>query len=526
MADSSIGATPYASYFQQRLRSRARKTARIGKSGISVITAVYSKTNVGFFLETAESIRAQTLAPDEWIVLSHGPISDELSTVLERLQSEKLLKRLTLKKNLGIQGGLRHCLEHSRGEFVLSLDADDLLTPDAIALLAEATDRSSGVQVLYSDEDIFVNGAPVHPFYRPAFDPVHLFSHSYVWHCILFRRSTALELGVYTDVRTEYAQDWDLLIRFVRAGHIPMHVPEVLYHWRHHASSLSNSGQLFDGSIASVKACLNSVAAGEHQHLLKVEEYPIGPAGSDYYLRRTATNLPRCLLVQISGSEKARPSEASKNVFSRKVHVRMDRGAASVRALREIAESNHEPFIAVFNGTVSDIEDLGVLQAFKHLELIASVQVVSGMIVNKLGVVLQGSVVRAEGEFIDITAGRPGIAINAHMFNVWKPHCIDLPCQDLMIVRRDFLIAALSTAPSNFPLRALSWWLGRTAILTGGQIAFEPLFMGFVSDDAELLGDPPASLSRAEQVFGPTEFDDSPARGLSRIAAMSKRHVL
>lgn len=524
MANSLQSAIPYASYFERHLEGRLAKAPTDRNTPISVITTVYFKTNVALFLETAKSIKAQTVTPHEWLVLSHGPISDDLSTALERLRDEGVLRWLTLDKNLGIQGGLRYCLEQATGEFVLSLDADDLLTPDAIALLSDAAAESPETLAFYSDEDILVDDVPVHPFYRPAFDPVHFFSHSYIWHCILFHRATALELDVYTNAQTEYAQDWDLLIRFVRAGHEPGHVPEVLYHWRHHQSSLSNSGSLFDGSVRSVKGCLDAIRLGDYADLLSIEEYPIGPPASDFYLRRSASNVPPCLLLTMSDSDDM-PGGIEKDVFSRSAHVQADRGTKGLHALKEAIEDSSEALVCLRNDTVSDFEQLGILQAFKHFELVPSVQVVSGMLSSKLGTVVHGPVVRLDGRFSDLSAGRPAIGNNAHMFNIWKPHCVDLPCLDLMIARREFLLDALAAAPANLALRSLAWWLGRTAYRTRQRVAFEPLFMGFVTDETKLTGDPPASLSRAEAAFGPSDLHGSPPRGLSRIAGMSSHHT-
>ncbi|AZO70241.1 MAG: glycosyltransferase [Mesorhizobium sp.] len=525
MVNSPQSAIPYASYFEQHLESRLASAPTDPKVSISVVTTVYIKTNVALFLETAKSIKAQTVTPHEWLVLSHGPISDDLSTALERLRDEGALRWLTLDKNLGIQGGLRYCLEQATGKFILSLDADDLLTPDAIALLSDAAAESPETLVFYSDEDILVDDVPVHPFYRPAFDPVHLFSHSYIWHCILFHRATGLELNAYTNARTEYAQDWDLLIRFVRAGHEPGHIPEILYHWRHHRSSLSNSGSLFEGSVSSIKGCLDAIRLGDFADLLSIEEYPIGPPASDFYLRRSASNVPSCLLLTMSDSDGVPSADIEGDVFCRSAHVRVDRGINGLHALKGAIEDSGETFVCLRNDTVTDFEELGILQAFKHLELVPSVQVVSGMLSSKLGMVLHGPVVRFDGKFSDLSAGRPATGNNAHMFNIWKPHCVDLPCLDLMIAGRDFLLDALAAAPANLALRSLSWWLGRTARLTKQRVAFEPLFMGFVTDETKLTGDPPASLLRAEAAFGPSDFHGSQPRGLSRIAGMSGRHM-
>src|SRR5207245_216648 len=59
-------------------------------------------------------------------------------------------------------------------------------------------------------------------------------------------RDLALELGVYGDDAAKGCHDWDTFFRFVRTGHAPVHVPEVLYSWRMHPQSCS--GNVFSKS--------------------------------------------------------------------------------------------------------------------------------------------------------------------------------------------------------------------------------------------------------------------------------------
>src|SRR5207244_1235227 len=130
---------------------------------ISLLTTVYEGTDPALFRETAAAVIAQTRPATEWIVLAHGPIHPDLAATLHALEAKGVIRFLRHEVNLGIHGGLRFCLEHATGDFVLSLDADDLLTRDALAVLADAVRSNPERRIFYSDEDHLINGVPAHP---------------------------------------------------------------------------------------------------------------------------------------------------------------------------------------------------------------------------------------------------------------------------------------------------------------------------------------------------------------------------
>jgi glycosyltransferase involved in cell wall biosynthesis len=170
---------------------------------ISVITAVYEKTDPALFAETASSVESQTCAPKEWIVLAQGALSPELERFLRQRETEGAIRLLRKEVNTGIQSGFRLCLEAATGDFVLPLDHDDLLTPDALSVFTTAAARNPRVNIFYSDEDLLIGDTVRHPYYRPDYDPVLLLEHSYIWHAMIFNRLKAIELGTFTEAKAE-----------------------------------------------------------------------------------------------------------------------------------------------------------------------------------------------------------------------------------------------------------------------------------------------------------------------------------
>ena len=181
----------------------------------SILTSVYSRTPAPYFELTARSLLEQRHADFEWIVLENGPVSDEVARVLDRIAADPRVTRFACAENAGILGAMRRCLARAARGFVVPLDADDVLEPDALEVLAGAIDREQA-DFVFSDEDHLIGDRAHAPFLRPGFDPVLNIEGSYIWHPCAFSRERALELGVYSDDGAEYCHDWDTSRPFQR----------------------------------------------------------------------------------------------------------------------------------------------------------------------------------------------------------------------------------------------------------------------------------------------------------------------
>jgi hypothetical protein len=208
-----------------------------------------------------------------------------------------------VEHNIGIAEGMRYCLERATCDYVVPVDSDDVLSLDAFRRIASSLALKPQPAFVFSDEDTIDNGRLASPNRRAAFDPILNTCDSYIWHLCAFRRSKALELGAYSDTRAEYCHDWDTISRFSGAGERIQHIPHILYHWRTHAQSSSNSGSVNIRSLNSVKSVIErTIAKQKNPHLYEVGFFPIS-RGVDQYamLRRPVMPMRICLLYLHGG---------------------------------------------------------------------------------------------------------------------------------------------------------------------------------------------------------------------------------
>ena len=485
----------YAAFIEADVASRGRdwKLGTGEVPTVSILTTVYIKTSAVLFEETARAVRRQTRRPREWLVLVHGPIPNDLDNALSRFALEGLVTVLREEVNLGIQGGLRHCLEAASGDFILSLDADDILTSDAIQVLTSAAARDPSAAILYSDEDLLIEGEPKHPFYRPDFDPVLLTGTSFVWHAILFRRDIGLQIGAYTSAEAEYAQDWDVLVRFHAVGHRPVHVPAVLYHWRQHASSLSNSGTLFEGSVRSVKGVLGDLRdASPIGSRLQIADYPANLGQASLYLERVPVDAPPLHIVRIARSDLSRSNPSVRPVADLPNARWSDIEEASLEAIGRAVAEGSEHLVLLIGDAVSALDVQGYWQALKHIEMHPSCVAVGGPVIDGEGRIVRGPLVAVHGELVDETAGRLrsdtgpfSLGLQAHAVTGMGPDCL--------LMRREALLDLVASRPPGPTLGAFAMWLACRAHDRGEMIVYEPLFAvlgkaeSLVGETAEML---------------------------------------
>lgn len=145
--------------------------------------------------------------------------------------------------NAGIVAASNDALAMARGEFVVLLDHDDMLHPDALELVDEALQANPRADWAYTDEDkLDANGHHTGPFFKPDWSPERLRTQMYTCHLSVLRRSLVEEAGGF-DPDFEGSQDWDLILKVTERARDVVHVPRVLYHWRMLKSSAAGGGE-------------------------------------------------------------------------------------------------------------------------------------------------------------------------------------------------------------------------------------------------------------------------------------------
>jgi GT2 family glycosyltransferase len=209
----------------------------------SIVTPVY-ETPAGVLRAMLRSVRRQRFRDWELCLVDDASSRPHVAAVLEAAQRRD--PRIRVKRrseNGGIVAASNEALEMARGEFVVLLDHDDKLHPDALTFVAEALDDEPEADYLYTDEDK-IDRAGLHfgPFCKPDWSPERMRTQMYTCHLSVLRRSLVEEVGGF-DPAFEGSQDWDLVLKVTERARRVVHIPRVLYHWRAIETSTAGGGE-------------------------------------------------------------------------------------------------------------------------------------------------------------------------------------------------------------------------------------------------------------------------------------------
>lgn len=189
--------------------------------------------------QTMESIFAQKYPNFEVIIVNDGSIAPTVETLLEGLDLSRL-KVVNHETNKGLSEARNSAFEHSNGDFILPLDADDLITPDFLTLTVNELIESADVHAVYTQVRIF---GDIEMDWIPDATMLNLMCGIPIQSTVLFKREVFDAVGGYSTV-IKRSPDVDFWIRVLHQGFKLKRIEKPLYFYRKYAGSLSDTGKL------------------------------------------------------------------------------------------------------------------------------------------------------------------------------------------------------------------------------------------------------------------------------------------
>jgi glycosyltransferase involved in cell wall biosynthesis len=494
----------YRTWLKSRCAGRAAEYPFTPEAGLfSLLTTVYD-TPPEYIHALARSVAAQAYRQFEWIVLDNGSTAAATRAAIDRLAADPRVRQFRVERNLGIIGGMRYVLERAGGRYVLPVDSDDVLFPDALAAVASRAQRHRYPALLYTDEDKLLDDRHTDPFLKPDWDPVFLRNCCYVAHLTAIDRLEALRLGAYTDAQAEGCHDWDTFFRFVRHGHTAAHVPDILYSWRMHARSTAADVTAKDYIIASQRHVLGThLATTGLDDRLEVVRSPHFPASPDWWMRRRRANAPRFPLVirVVPGGVAASLAildrtgsypvsevwlisaavadqsldETAASLRRAKPDLRIQAEPAGLPAVLGRAAHGGELLVAIADGSVEPRTDEWLWEVIGLKEAFPDAVLIGGRVLDRAGRVVAGAQVFGYAGWIGSPDAGRAAADPGYFGSALKQRSASAVDGRLCAVDPRFvhvLAGAGETPPDS--IDALGPWLGVRALERGARVIFSP----------------------------------------------------
>ncbi len=168
----------------------------------------------GIFLPACiESVRAQTLAPAQIVVVDDGSDDPETVDALARLEGDPDITVLRQPANLGPSAARNRALAELRTSYVLPIDADDQLLPDALErMVAQLEAAPEAVGFVYPH--LQHTGTRSDYVESPAYNLWLLMQQNYCPAPALFDGRLFGEAGIrYAEEIVLGHEDWDLILQ-------------------------------------------------------------------------------------------------------------------------------------------------------------------------------------------------------------------------------------------------------------------------------------------------------------------------
>jgi len=208
------------------------------------VTLVITSYNHGHFLaEAIDSALSQTHPFQQILVVDDGS-TDDTTAVAARYPQVVCIRQ----PNSGLSAARNSGLREARGDFVVFLDADDRLRPEAVEAGLRCFESSPGASFVYGRYRFIQpsgEAMPAAPLRAHGADAYldFLRGNCVEMHAtVMYRRESILELQGF-DEELRACEDYDLYLRIARRGQVASH-ETVVADYRRHESNMSRDARL------------------------------------------------------------------------------------------------------------------------------------------------------------------------------------------------------------------------------------------------------------------------------------------
>ena len=203
------------------------------KPEVSIVTSYFNAKK--FMWQTINCVLNQTFPFWEWIIVDDGSTNKEDIEFLEHLKTVDDRIKIFRKENEGLAKGRDYAIKHSITNYILPLDADDLIEPTYIETLYWSLETNKKPSWAFTDSLGF--GKYIY-FANELFDSEIMKIRNQVTATALIRKEKILELNGYGVAKRYVNEDWHLWLRMIAKGYYPIQATYYGFWYRRRKNSL------------------------------------------------------------------------------------------------------------------------------------------------------------------------------------------------------------------------------------------------------------------------------------------------
>lgn len=217
-----------------------------------LVTVYITNYNYGRFIKQAiESVLAQNFTDYELYIIDDGS-TDDSRQIIEQYGSHENVQ-IIYQRNKGLNISNNIALRIAGGKYIMRLDADDYLLPNALQEMTQRLEADPSVGLVFPDYFLVDEENKRIGHVRRFNFQEEVTLHDLPAHgaCTMIRKEFLLELGGY-DEQFSCQDGYDLWIKFV-TKHKVENINKPLFHYRRHGNNLTENEYRILNTRAGIK---------------------------------------------------------------------------------------------------------------------------------------------------------------------------------------------------------------------------------------------------------------------------------
>lgn len=221
---------------------------------ISIIIPCYNQAQ--WLPEALDSVRAQSLAEWECIVVNDASTDNTLSVVQDYAGRDARIRCLNLESNRGLAGARNAGMSMAKAAFVLPLDADDKIGSQYLQQALLQFEKAEDTDLVYARAEYF--GALSGEWPLPDYHYGLLFARNPIYCSAVFRKQKWVEAGGYSEDLRAGLEDWDFWLKWLSPASKVVRLEQVGFYYRQREGSMVKTLTAEDDSYKAYRQAILS----------------------------------------------------------------------------------------------------------------------------------------------------------------------------------------------------------------------------------------------------------------------------
>lgn len=194
---------------------------------VSIVMPAFNQKK--YIAETLDSVVNQVYPNWECIIVDDGS-TDGTDKITEDFAEKDPRFKFISQKNQGPSVARNRGISEGKGEYILPLDSDDLISPSYIKEAMDVFARNPKTKLVYCDAEFF--GEQTGKWNLPEYSYGDIFFSNMIFCSAVFRRCDFGKTGGYNTNMRDGLEDWDFWLSLLNKNDIVFRIPKIHFSYR------------------------------------------------------------------------------------------------------------------------------------------------------------------------------------------------------------------------------------------------------------------------------------------------------